>query len=75
MKILGDEGGSVDSTNGYGSTPLHVSGGFGNLEPTKTLVETESPLYKADKDGYTPLPLAAKERKLKFFPLPDRNRI
>ena len=57
----------INLTNGYDSTPLHVSAGFGNEETTKNLVERGSPLDTADNDGHTPLLLVVKQDKLDVF--------
>jgi ankyrin repeat protein len=47
--------------------PLHLSIQYGNLEATKNFVEKGADLNKANKNGDTPLRLAARNGKEEFI--------
>jgi ankyrin repeat protein len=64
IKILRVKDTSVNVTNTYGHTPLHVTAKCGNLEATKSLFERGAPFDNVDKDIDTPLHLAARHGKL-----------
>jgi len=66
IKILLDKGMSVDLTNAENST-LHLSALIRNLEVMEALCERGAPLNNADKDGETPLFLAARCGKTEVF--------
>ena len=69
IKILLDNGLSVDLRNGWESTPLHksMSAACGKLEATKAFVERGAAVDKDDKNGDIPLLLAARYGKLEVF--------
>ena len=58
---------SIDLTNAEDSTPLQLSALIGNLEGTKALCEGGTPLNNAERDGETPLHLAANYGKTYIF--------
>jgi len=57
----------VNLTNTQDSTPLHFSAQFGYLEATKALLERGAAINSTDKNGDTPLMVAAFERKLQIL--------
>ena len=48
-------------------TPLHISGGYGNVEATKAFVERTAGLDSTNKDDFTPLYSAAVNGKIDVF--------
>jgi len=67
IKLLLDNGMSVNLTNTSNCKPLHVSAQSGNPEATKTLVERGGAINSTNKYGVTPLMVVAEHVKLEIF--------
>jgi len=67
IKLLLDNGMSVNLTNTNNCTPLHVSAQCGNPEATKTLVERGGAINSTNKYGVTPLMVVAEHGKLEII--------
>jgi ankyrin repeat protein len=67
IKILLDKEMCVDLSKADDFTPLHVSALYGNLEATKTFVESGAVLDKANEDCFAPMILAAFTCKLEIL--------
>jgi len=64
---------SVNLTDTYDSTPLHISAEFGHLEAKQILVEQDAVINNTNKYGVTPLMLGAYNGKIRNLSLPHRN--
>ncbi|XP_054842458.1 ankyrin repeat and SOCS box protein 3 [Eublepharis macularius] len=61
LKLLLDEGASVESEDDFGITPLFIASQYGNLECLRTLISYGANVNCQAKDRATPLFIAAQE--------------
>ncbi|MCP4089028.1 MAG: ankyrin repeat domain-containing protein [Gammaproteobacteria bacterium] len=54
---------SINYTNGYGDTPLHIVANWGDCEAIQVLVSAGSNINAIGESGFTPLHCAAEQNK------------
>jgi len=59
VRLLADNGASVDQVDVYGSTPLHLAVVGGRLDAARALIDARCDVNAFDNDGWTAVHLAA----------------
>ena len=55
VRLLIEEGATVNARDGDDLTPLHIASWYGNLEMVKLLIESGADIRASSNDGRTPL--------------------
>lgn len=72
VRLLLDHGADVQTSDDFGSTPLHIASSVGKIQTVQLLLENDVNVHTLDKDGRTALDVVV-EKAMSCEP-PNYNR-